>query len=237
MIVIPDRDERLSELWEGLLEFATTRPDGWTLVGAQMVFLHALEHDAAPPRVSVDLDLVVDIRADRRGIRNMISTLERLGYRFDGANNAGIGHRFIRGPVRIDVLAPDNVGERADVRTCAGARTVNVPGSTQALRRSSRVRIRVGDQNGEVPRPDLLGAILIKARAVAVDDSPQNQLEELAFLLTLVRDPIAMAAELQGQERAWLRQRKELLDSNHRAWLGVDNAEDGGLALRILVDL
>lgn len=237
MIIIPDYDERLQELWQALLELAAAHPDAWTLVGAQMVFLHALEHEAVPPRVSVDLDLVIDIRADQRGIKKIIGTLERHGYEFDGASSAGIGHRFVRDRVRIDVLAPDQVGKRADIRTCAGARTVNVPGGTQALRRTSPVTVRAGDRKGEIPRPDLLGAILIKARAIGVDDAPQNQRQDLAFLLTLIDDPGAMASELRGNERSWLRERSELLDPNHPAWLSLDGSEDGRLAFRVLADL
>jgi hypothetical protein len=236
MIAIPDADDRVRDLWEALLELAAEHPDGWTLIGAQMVFLHALEHQADPPRMSVDLDVIIDIRLVPRGVRKMVGTLERLGYEFDGANNAGIGHRFVRGTVKVDVLAPDHVGERADVRTCAGARTVQVPGGTQALRRSELIGIRVGKHEGNVPRPDLLGAILIKARAVGIDDAPQDQRQELCFLLTLVGDPVSMAAQLAGRESGWLRQRSELLDRNHPAWLGTRNAEDGRLALKILTD-
>ena len=187
-----------------------------------------------PARASTS-DIIVDVRVAQHGIKKMIGTLERLGYKFDGANDAGIGHRFVRGPVHIDLLAPDGIGLRADISTCAGARTVKVPGGTQALERSEWVEIRVGRRKGKVPRPNLLGAILIKARAVGVDDVPQNQREELCFLLSLVEDPVAMATQLEGRERNWLRQRDELLEASHPAWLRVDNAEDGRLAFRILV--
>lgn len=236
MIVIPELDERFTEIWRSLLELTAEYPEGWTLIGAQMVFLHAWERGADPPRFSTDLDLVVDIRQEPRGLHNMIETLERLGYEFEGANSSGIGHRFARDIVTIDILAPDGVGPRADVRTRAGARTVKVPGSTQALRRSAPVEIMVDDIEGTVPRPDLLGAILVKARAVSVDDLPEDQRLDLAFLLTLVDDPSTLASELRGNERNWLRTRTELLDRDNPAWLALPSAEDGRLALRILAD-
>ncbi len=235
MILIPTLDERIQDLWEALIELATAHPNGWTLIGAQMVFLHALERGVDPPRISVDLDVIMDIRLVPRGIKKMIETLERLGYAFDGANNAGIGHRWVRGHVRVDVLAPDNVGERADISTCAGARTVKVPGGTQALRRSEWVEIRVGDKDGRIPRPSLVAAILIKARAIAVDDAPRNQREELCFLLSLVEDPVSMAEELGRSEHNWLRRRDEVLDADHPAWMRIRGAEDGRIALRILM--
>ena len=234
MILIPETDDRVQQLWSALIELASTHPEGWTLIGAQMVFLHALEHGLAPPRLSVDADLIMDIRLVPRGIEKMIRTLDRLGYEFEGGNSAGIGHSWRRGQVRIDVLAPDNVGTRADFSTCAGLRTVQVPGGTQALRRSAPIDVRVGGREGWVPRPDLLGAILVKARAVAVDDAPESQREELCFLLSLVEDPLAMATELAGQERRWLRRRDELFDRMHPAWRGVANSEDARIALRIL---
>jgi hypothetical protein len=89
-------------------------------------------------------------------------------------------------------------------------------------------------REGSVPRPNLLGAILVKARAVAVDDVPEAQLEDLAFLLSLVSDPYEMQGQLTRSERGWLRKRTELLDGGAAAWRAVDNAEDGRLALRIL---
>ena len=235
MIVIPAEDDRVRELWQALLELADHHSDGWTLIGAQMVFLHALERDADPPRYSADLDVVVDVRVLQRGVRTMAETLERLGYEFTGANNAGIGYRFVRGPVRVDLLAPDGLRDGAKTRTFAGARTVQVPGGKQGLERSEPVEIRVGERTGTILRPNLLGAILLKARAVEVDDLPASQLEELCFLLSLVDDPAAIAQDLRGRQRSWLRNRDELLDANHPAWLGVLNAEDARIALRILV--
>jgi hypothetical protein len=52
----------------------------------------------------------------------------------------------------------------------------------------------------------LLGAILLKARALAV--VPKKELEhreDLIRLLTFVHDPRAMAKEMTGNERKWLR--------------------------------
>ena len=45
-------------------ELATALPKGsWTLVGAQMVFLLAYEHDLPIGRTSGDVDLMMDVRA------------------------------------------------------------------------------------------------------------------------------------------------------------------------------
>ncbi len=99
-----------------------------------------------------------------------------------------VGQRFIRGRVKVDVLFPDGIGDRAR-EVLPGVRSVEVPGGTQALQRSDSIEVRVGPRAGAVHRPSLLGAILVKARIVGVDDLPDAQREDIAFLLSLVTDP------------------------------------------------
>lgn len=72
-----------------------------------------------------------------------------------------------------------------------------------------------------------------------MDDLPDAQRGDLAFLLSLVEDPRALATELRGKERSWLRRRAELLERDHPAWraLTVEDAANGYLALRILAGL
>lgn len=52
-----------------------------------------------------------------------------------------------------------------------------------------------------MPRPSLLGAIVGKAVAVDVDDVPDSQRLDLALLVSLVEDPIAMAGQLTSKDR------------------------------------
>lgn len=56
---LPGHDDAL---WATLVELTDLRPGDWTLVGGQMVFLHAIEHGSTPPRVSTDLDVLVNAR-------------------------------------------------------------------------------------------------------------------------------------------------------------------------------
>ncbi len=55
------------DLWLTLIELSELRPGEWTLVGGQMVLLHAMEHGAPPPRVSTDLDVLVNARVATGG--------------------------------------------------------------------------------------------------------------------------------------------------------------------------
>ncbi len=65
---LPGHDD---EMWAALLELAELRPGEWTLVGGQMVFLHAFEHGVTPPRVSTDLDVLVNARVVAGGVREL----------------------------------------------------------------------------------------------------------------------------------------------------------------------
>lgn len=67
------------------------------------------------------------------------------------------------------MLAPEGLGPRTDITTTPPGRTLQVPGGTQAIARTELLPIAAGDSEGLVPRPSLLGAIIIKAAAVDAD--------------------------------------------------------------------
>lgn len=234
MIDLRPSDDRGQALWEALLDIARRQPEGWTLIGAQMVALLGFEHGRQAPRASLDGDMLVDVRVLPDGTRRLSRVLEDAGFELTEITTDGRGHRFSNGQVLVDVLAPDGLGPRTDLTTVAPARTIQVPGGSQALARTERVEVRMGATTGILPRPDLLGALLVKCRAVDVDDAPDNQRRDVAFLLSLTRDPRTLASQLRRGERTPLRRRGELLDPSHLAWTGVQNADDGRLALRIL---
>lgn len=235
MIELPTDDERRAPLWQELIRLGEIFTAPWTLVGAQMVELHGLERGVESPRLSTDIDVLAGARLLPGAPRILADALLDAGYEFAGAGPDNIGHRFRKKDVSVDVLAPDGLGPRADLTTSAGARTVAVPGGSQALRRTESVEVRCGDVSGPVPRPDLVGAILIKALAVGVADLPDAQLRDLAFLLSLVERPRAAADQLRRSERRWLRQREALLDPDHVAWSDVIRAADGIAALQVMI--
>jgi hypothetical protein len=138
--------------------------------------------------------------------------------------------------VTVDVLAPEGLGPKTDLTTTPPGRTLQVPGGTQALERTELLPVRVGDTTGLVPRPALLGAIVGKALAVGVDDAPEAQRQDLALLLSLIDDPLTMAAELTAKDRKRLRARGEMADPDLRAWAGLDRAAaDRGRAAFVLL--
>jgi hypothetical protein len=221
-------------MWQALLDLSQRQPEGWTLIGAQMVALHGFEHHRIPPRSSIDADVLVNVRLLQDGTERLSRLLLEAGFELAGMSADEVGHRFRSDQVEIDVLAPDGLGPRANVHTVPPAHTVLVPGGTQALERTELAEVSLEEKVGVIPRPSLLGAILLKARAIEVDDVPSQQRQDLAFLLSLVIDPRILAHGLKPRERLWLKRQLEMMDSRAIVWRSIDGAESGYSALRIL---
>ena len=227
MLELPPLGALETALWDALLDIAERIPEGWTLIGGQMVLLHGLENDRVPPRVSEDLDLVVDVRVRPPVLKAMVAALEGLGFEDAGVSLDGVAHRFVRDRVSVDVLAPDGVGRRADLRTTAGGVTVEVGGGTFALERSGDVAVRVGHRRGSIPRPDLAGAILIKAVAAKRDRKrgPDRHLRDLAFLLSVAGDPLGLRDELGAANCRRVKGVAQLHDRDHEAWRVIEDPQ------------
>jgi hypothetical protein len=124
------------EGWRVLLDLHMAFPGGWCIIGGQMVWLLAQEHGVEPIRATEDFDVVVDIRADQRLIMRLCAWLEARDFCLDGISTDSIGHRYVSttysgpGKVALDILAPENVGERADLTTSPPARTPSETGPT-----------------------------------------------------------------------------------------------------------
>ena len=217
-LLLPTLQGHHDELWDVLIELTELQPDAWTLIGGQMVYLHALEHSETPRRVSTDLDVLVNARVVTGGTAGFVADLVGRGFEMEGSSPVGIAHRYHRGGVSIDVLAPEGLGARADQTTTPPNRTISVPAGTQALSRTQLLPVRKGAREGMDPRPSLLGAVVAKAAAVDVDDVPQAQRQDLVFLLALVDDPLGLADTLTPKDRKRIRGRSELASDTHPAW-------------------
>ena len=120
------------------------------LVGGQMVFLHEVERNVtgAHPtdaRPTDDVDMVVDLRAEPKGLSRIHHALTDASFEQDQPGPEGIAHRYHRGAAVIDVLAPDNLGHRAQLGLGSG-RTIEAPGTSQAFHRSGIVMVEVGER-------------------------------------------------------------------------------------------
>jgi hypothetical protein len=221
MIVLPPLPSPVDQLWHVLLDLADSLTVPWTLAGGQMVLLHALKHGQAPLEPSQDGDVIADIRADRHAIIRVVRQLYRLGLTLESISTDGIAHRYSRvaqpRPVQIDVLGPDGLGERADLTTSPPGRTIQVPGGTQALARTERVSVIHEGRSGQIPRPTLLGAIIMKAAATELP-TPTRHYRDLALLCSIAADPFDLASELTAKDRQRLLKARALADDSHVAW-------------------
>ncbi len=64
MIVLPDMPEEQTASWLGILDVYNVLPEGWTLIGGQLVHLHCAERGQFPERPTNDADTVLDVHAD-----------------------------------------------------------------------------------------------------------------------------------------------------------------------------
>jgi len=217
-IEIHPGDESARKLWEAVAKLAHhLEPQrGWCLVGGLMVQLHAFEH-AASPRPTSDIDLLGDARARPSVTEHLGQAINELGGELvePPSTDPKLGQRFEIDGQTIDVLGPD--GLKASPRTLGKQVTVQIPGGTQALRRSESVEVSIdGGPPFRVLRPSLLGPILLKARALRVHSRPDDQREDLVLLLSFVPDPSELARELRPNELKWLKDAEERLRLDER---------------------
>ena len=92
-------------------------------------------------------------------------------------------------------------------------------------------------RSGLVPRPDLLGAIIIKAAATSLAERQDRHFNDLALLCSLVDEPFEMREQMGTSDKRWLRRAGELAQEDHYSWAFIDPAyrADGLSALKILL--
>ena len=188
MIVMPPMPRQQEEVWLNLFHITERLPDGWALIGGQMVHRHCAERGAEPHRTTTDGDAVVDIRADRTMLTRFTEELQRLGFASVGASAEGHEHRWRNGMAVIDVLVATNLGRSQKVTGATGSTTVGARGAQQALDRAALVEVRVGTRTGKVRLPNLVGAMVIKGAATSVPTGDrQRHKVDFALLATLIR--------------------------------------------------
>jgi hypothetical protein len=212
-----------------------------------MVYLLALEA-GLPVRQTTDADVLAN---PARGVLRRISEhlINRHGMEAEETPD-GKRYRF-RGPggpaagLVVDLLAIDNAGPRADLRTDPPGTTLEVPGGRQALSSTRTIEVRVGTSSGRVAIPTLAGAIRLKLEALRLSGgtgSPERHRQDLAVLLALVDDPIQIRSELKTQYRrrlvatgladlagdAWSHLSSDLAYRGHAALMLIGGAGDHG---------
>lgn len=227
MIVMPVMAKGQEAAWHGLLDLYEAHPEGWTLIGGQLVHLHCAERGFVPQRPTDDADTVVNARS-AAVLGAVTASLKELQFAPDPASADGIQHRWTRGEAIIDVLVPDGMGERAERRpSITGLPTIAAPGGTQALARTQVVEVQVGARAGRLPRPSLVGAMILKAKA-RIETSGGNRdrhSDDFAVLAAMLAATDLRGLELTKGERRSLRKMIELTRQSYRSMHIVPNVE------------
>ena len=202
--------------WLVLFELAAETTDDWLLVGGQMMLLSAAEHEAVLPRSTDDVDIVVDVRSRPKGTQWLADWLQRRNFELDGASAA----------------------------TSHGSSTWIYPGPDSQRgrrRRSDRIAQRPTVRStGRVRRPNLLGALVIKAAAlteIATRTDPARDWQDASLLLSVIPDPVAVAQLCTRRDRRRLQGLTPLLNRSHVGWatLTEEHYRRGAVTLDFLV--
>lgn len=233
-VALPKLTSLQGTAWTALLDLAPDLGTGWTLIGGQMVFLHQAERSreaALSMRPTTDLDVVVNLRTSPNGIDRIHRVLANHGF---AQPAQPIMHRYVRDSdqVTIDVMAPDHLGKHLP-RLGIG-HTTQAPGSTQALRRTEWVTVSHAGRAAAIPRPDLVGALIVKqaaARDAAGGRAPQRHRDDVHLLASLLRQSDVETADLSRNERGLLRGAL-----NDLAMQGTAHAAAAAARLRDMLD-
>ncbi len=213
---MPPMTAAQEQAWLTLFQLTACLGRSWCLVGGQMVHLYCAERGFTPNRPTEDADAVLDIRAQPNILAQFTQALIDLGWATAGESPDGHQHRWAK-PVahvatessaQIDVLIPTNVGARAAGRRGATAgTTVQTPGGQQALDRAELVTVDVAGTVGEVPRPNLAGALVIKAAAYRnrLDQHRDRHLTDFSVLAAMVQRSDNLPTTLRRRDLDHLR--------------------------------
>jgi hypothetical protein len=217
--------------WGAVGELVELLPRDWVLIGGLMVQIHAWERGITNVRATVDVDVLSQARP-QSALRAIDASLTRAGFEAL-PDSDGYAHRYVRGELIVDVLAPD--GMNPPPKLDGTVKAVGVPGGSQALTRAETVIVRSGDHVFQLRRPSLLGALLIKARSLLVHHDREAQREDLLRLLSLVREPRVAAEEMTRKERQWLRRAEPELRLEETSNLTAVEMRRARQAYRLLI--
>lgn len=213
-------------LWHDLLDITESRPDGWTLVGGLMITLLCEESGLPYLRATEDIDGIVQVRGVADATESFSRLLTELGWGIpdEHVKGTGTGFRFKKEKSLFDLLAPEGVGASTSLTTLPPLETVEISGGTQALARTELCPVSVNERTGWVPRPNLLGAIVIKSCAAVADKGggdkdPARHVDDLAHLYARVPEPLDLRDQMTTKDR------KRMAAAPEPNWAVVGDAE------------
>lgn len=147
---LPTLPAQHDELWAVLVELSDLRPGEWTVIGGQVVFLHAMDHGAQPPRMSTDLDVLVNARVVTGGVREFVAAIEAAGFMLVGACPEGVGGQGRSLRRALDFALLDDGRLMVDSATRVSASSRDRCGNDSAIE-SSKNKRRGDHVTGAIP--------------------------------------------------------------------------------------
>ena len=237
-VTMPRLSVGQEESWLALLELSRRIPNGWCVVGGQMVHMHCQERGVTPSRPTDDGDAMLDLRTEPQMLYRFTEVLYDLAFRPDGETDRGHQHRWTRGEAKVDVLIPDHMGERTETRKgYLGGTTIAAPGARSALDRAEQVQVTVAGTTGLVWRPRLAGAIAAKAAAlsIVIDPKWKRHLTDIAVLSTLIRRGDLPRGEFSKTELSRINNALGRIVQNPDVIVTVEGAANGLERLRLSI--
>lgn len=228
-----------SAAWNGLIDIANEFPDGWVLIGGQMVNLHCWERNAKSHRPTDDVDAVLDIRTAPTMLKKVTQFIVEIGFTSAGRSPDGHEHRWIRGEAQIDLLVASGLGDRArSKKGVLGGTTISTPGGQGALDRAQRVKIIHQGRATFINRPSLMGAMVVKSAAYdnTTDSYRVRHLIDLGVLANLVGAVDAEGFTIKNNERKRLQTALRDLKINSGLINSIDGALEGVLRVELMLD-
>jgi hypothetical protein len=229
-VVLPAMTQAQEGAWRTLLQLFERVGSTWCLVGGQMVHLYCAERGVTPNRPTEDADTVLDVRAQPDILDRFTRALMDLGWSSAGESPDGHQHRWVQSDSRMDVLIPTRLGARAAGRQAAGGgTTLATPGGQQALDRAELVSVDLVGQVGQIPRPNMTGALVIKAAAYTNprDNYRLRHLTDFAVLAAMVQRSDNLAATLRPNDLKYLRPTLDDLGARPQVVASIDGADRG----------
>ncbi|MFS8102231.1 hypothetical protein LFM09_34415 [Lentzea alba] len=237
-MLLPMMPEPQVAAWSVILEFEDDLNCHWSLIGGQMVAFTCAEYGYPVHRSTDDGDIVLGVWLDRGAFREASRLLNERGFNEDKTSD-GYGYRYRRDLATIDLLLPEETHRQQQKPTTASGRPgLEVPGGNQALIRSERVPVQLGERVGFVRRPNLLGALVAKAAAAQTDGrDPDRHREDIAILGQIALNTGAyrsMRLGGNGKDRRRLRRALEHMPDTHAAWRQIPEPHEVRMALHRL---
>ena len=210
-------------LWSLVAELANRlEPKSWVLIGGQMVALHVHLAGGVPRRTTTDVDIVADILTDRNAFHACKAVALDMGLEAQPSITGKNLHRFSGPAGHLDLMVPDHLPTNL-TRQFTRPTPVPVAGGQRALDRRMVAHIDTEAGPASIPLPDLVGAIVIKARAARSDARDRNRHHtDIAQLAAIIDDPIDLCESLDTKEKRYLRRVRLPDDLTKSPWLELD---------------